>query len=321
MNEFDIDLLLLCGEVQSNPGPLNTFTDCFGNQYTVIIKISGSGFCSLHCLSYCLSGQPTMYGNIIKYCINVFTDIEVLFRQRTNFGSRLDLSSTPHYCTFMNDAIQRVQAGFPVDTDAWCEDAHFAAISLLYDIAIFIYSVPNKQWYVFSESASRGYICLLSVPGHFGVLLSVDAAPIVPTAAYMYCINWNAFRASGDVWQHMQHNYCFQHVFHFPANFSGVTIVNSPFVLSTQTSRKSSETERAQSKKTDFTCDHPTCNYVNKNCSIYAQNKESTDRKEASCPYLCPRKLTILNVIMLKNDQGLFIVVIILVVRTAKLKD
>lgn len=80
--------------------------------------------------------------------------------------------------------------------------------------------------------------------------------------------------------------------------------VYSPFVLSTQTSRKSSETERVQSKKTDFTCDHPTCNYVNKNCSSYAQNKESTDRKEASCPYLCPRKLAILNVIMLKKRSG-----------------
>ena len=67
-NEFDIDLLLLCGDVESNPGPRSTLTDCFGNRYTVM-KMSGSGFCGFHCLSYCLSGQPTIYGDIIEDCI------------------------------------------------------------------------------------------------------------------------------------------------------------------------------------------------------------------------------------------------------------
>jgi len=49
------DLLLLCGDVESNPGQRNRFIDRFGNQYTVI-KMSGSGFCGFHCLSYCLAG-------------------------------------------------------------------------------------------------------------------------------------------------------------------------------------------------------------------------------------------------------------------------
>ena len=106
----------------------------------------------------------------------------------------------------MNDAIQQVQAGFAVDSYAWCEDAHFAAISLLYDIAIFIYSQPNKQWYVFNELASRGYICLLSVHGRFDVLLGINGAPIVQSVAHTHGMNRNTFPTSGDVWQHLQRN-------------------------------------------------------------------------------------------------------------------
>ena len=136
--------------------------------------------------------------DVIEDCINVFSNTEVLFRQRTNFGSRINSSLTlRNYRTFINDAIQRVQVDLPVDSDTWCEDAHFATISLLYDTVIFIYSVPNTQWFVLNEMASRGYICLLSVPGHFDVLLGIDAAPIVPTAAYTHGIRCSAFHGSG----------------------------------------------------------------------------------------------------------------------------
>jgi len=58
--------------------------------------------------------------DVIDDCINVFSNTEVLFRQRTNFGSRINSSSTlRNYRTFINDAIQRVQVGLAVDSDNW----------------------------------------------------------------------------------------------------------------------------------------------------------------------------------------------------------
>jgi len=36
--------------------------------------------------------------------------------------------------------VVQVQAGLTIDADARAEDAHFSAISLLYDIAIYTYS-------------------------------------------------------------------------------------------------------------------------------------------------------------------------------------
>ena len=261
--------------------------------------------------------------DVIEDCINVFSNTEVLFRQRTNFGSRINSSLTlSNYRTFINDAIQRVQVDLPVDSDTWCEDAHFATISLLYDTVIFIYSVPNTQWFVFNEMASRGYICLLSVPGHFDVLLGIDAAPIVPTAAYTHGISCSAFHGSGDVWQHLQHNYCFQHVFYIPANLSGVTIVNSPLVPSTCTSKKTSEGDSEsdsdnspQSMKTVYTGDHPTCNYVNQKIVVQLLRTRcrSMHGNQVIYPNLAPGKLVMLNLIKLQNNGRMFILVTIVV--------
>ena len=63
-----------------------------------------------------------------------------------------------------------------------------AAIALLYDIAIFVYSTQNKQWYVFNELGGHGYVCLMSSPGHFNVLQvqGVDGPPLVPRALSLY---------------------------------------------------------------------------------------------------------------------------------------
>jgi len=150
-----------------------------------------------------------------------------------------------------------------------------------------------------NESASRGYIYLLRVPDHFDVLLGIDGAPIVPTAAYTHGMNWNTFPASGDVWQHLQCNYCFQHVFHYPANFTGVTLVNSPLVPSTSTSNRSTDTERdntaqpKKTKKTVYTCDHPTCNYVGDKSRAVAMHKKKVQYMKWNRvfrPYLSSRK-------------------------------
>ena len=215
-NKFDIDLLLLCGDVESNPGPprksrqrkqntdnlklvlpgcvpnvftSNTLIDCFGSEYC-IIKMPGSGFCGFHCLAHSLIGNSFSFRDIIHDCIDVFTNIPYLFRQRTNFGARSDASLTiGDYASFMGKAMERVQSRLPIDTDAWCEDSHFWAISLLYDVTICTFCVQSNDWHVFNELATRGYICLLNTPGHFDVLDSSRGPPVIPPAAHTHAVD------------------------------------------------------------------------------------------------------------------------------------
>jgi len=70
----------------------------------------------------------------------------------------------------MHATVDRTRRGLSIDSDARCEDAHFAAIAVLYDIAIFNYLTTAQQWYSFNENATRGYICLLSLLGHMDIL-------------------------------------------------------------------------------------------------------------------------------------------------------
>ena len=48
----------------------------------------------------------------------------------------------------MQNAVQHVLSAFQ-----YILTRGVAAVSLLYDIAIFTYSVQNKEWHVFNESA------------------------------------------------------------------------------------------------------------------------------------------------------------------------
>jgi len=118
--------------------------DCFGKEYR-IVPMAGSGFCGFHCLSYCLTGDSTKYSNVIEDCMTVFENISELFELRTNFASRGETATLASYQQYMRDAQRHVQFGLAIHTDAWCEDGHFAAISLLHDVAIFTYSLQTKQ--------------------------------------------------------------------------------------------------------------------------------------------------------------------------------
>jgi len=170
INKFDCDLLLLCGDIESNPGPRQStnqggtaertstmITDCYDIPYR-IIPMTGSGFCAFHCLSYSLTGQQYRYSEIINDCIAVFTNIPDLFRLRTNFGARLH-SSLNEYVSMIFHALEQVQSGSTASSDCWCEDAHLLAIALFYNITIFMYSTQSAEWYVFNESGNSGYIC------------------------------------------------------------------------------------------------------------------------------------------------------------------
>jgi len=120
--------------------------------------------------------------------------------------------SLNEYASFMQHALNQVEAGKSIDVEAWAEDGHLAAVALLHHIAIFVYSTQTKQWYVFNELARRGYVCLMSSPGHFNVLQGVDGPPVVPRAANTHSVGRHMFDASGESWQHMQRDYSFSHV-------------------------------------------------------------------------------------------------------------
>ena len=325
-NNFDVDLLILCGDVESNPGPkksrgqkqrtpaaeyqmeidtddtsdtqnasvslvehmvidptgihssvdpsnssymdtesnFNTLTDCFGNQYAVI-KMSGTGFCGFHCLSYSLTGNASLHSDIIEDCINVFMNVPDLYRTRTNYGSRCNSSLTEsHYASFMRSAIQLVQQGFAIHSDAWAEDGHFAAISVLHDIVIFTYSTQDSQWYVFNEAGTRGYICMLSLPGHFDILTGIDGAPVIPLGANTHCISRDTLNMSNvnlPIWQHLRRNYSFRFVHQFPEDYAGVNILNNPVVIMDTTETESCNRQETSVPKlrTRYVCDFDNC--------------------------------------------------------------
>ena len=263
----------------------NKMMDCFGNEYKTV-KMLPTGFCGYHALSYCLTGTQLSYGNIIEDCINVLTNVPDLFRIRTNFGARVNSSSTlSDYAAFMRDSVQRVQSGLPVHTDCWCEDAHFVAISLLYDIAICIYSTENKQWHVFNENATRGYICLLSSPGHFDVLDGINGtSPKIPTAADTHGVSRD--RLHSDGWQCLQSDYPFQFVHKFPEHFAGIHILNNPVVLyesKPENVTVSCENHTAEQQTTVHKCEYPGCKYVGKNVQSLSLHKMRSHKKKRKC--------------------------------------
>jgi len=344
-NNFDIDLLLLCGDIESNPGPSNsrrqkqhtaasecqmqiatsdentshsdsasasfvehmntgvlsnllpanlsyvdtesncsTLRDCFGNDY-VVVKMSGSGFCGFHCLSYSLTGNSSLYSQVIEDCINVFMNVPDLYRTRTNYGSRCNSSLTvSHYASFMRSAIQKVQLGHAIHSDAWCEDSHFAAISVLYDIVIFTYSTQHSQWSVFNEAGRRGYICMLSLPGHFDILSGIDGPPVVPLAANTHCVSrytLNMSNVNMPIWQHLRRNYCFRFVHQFPQHYAGVNILNNPIaMIDTMTETvccNREETERTKAVSSDekhaMKCDFVGCTFSSNNAKSMNMHK------------------------------------------------
>ena len=118
--------------------------DCFGNVYRRV-PMRGNGFCGFNSLSYSLTGTQQNYEGIISDCADVFVNVPDLFRTRTNFGGRFDSSLTvDDYTIYMRAAVDRVRRGLAADTDAWCEDAHYAAISVLYDICL-LYTSPSPR--------------------------------------------------------------------------------------------------------------------------------------------------------------------------------
>jgi len=166
-------------------------------------------------------------------------------------------------------AVDRIHRRPSVDSDAWCEDAHFAAIAVLYDIAIFNYSTTAQQWYSFNENATRGYICPLSLPGHMDVLHGFleGSTPIIPPrvisqAASRENMNWQV-----DASLVLQQQFDFRYVWDWPFIFSGIEVLNCALVTAPQSaqnvtaSEKPQQPQKSRTKETVYACSFSGCNF------------------------------------------------------------
>jgi len=229
----------------------------------------GNGFCGFNSLAYCLTGNQDSYEDIINDCANVFVNVPDLFRLRTNFGSRLNSSLTVNdYVNYMRSSVDRVRRGLSVDSDAWCEDAHFAAIAVLYDIAIFNYSTTAEQWYSFNENATNGYVCLLSSPGHTDVLHGFleDSPPAVPPSVMSQAVSRESMNWPADASFVLQRQFSFRFVWNWPFDFGGVEVLNRALVIASQPVQLVSADERLQPpKETVFSCSFAECGFSSSN--------------------------------------------------------
>jgi hypothetical protein len=253
-------------------GILHEVIDCFGNRYRRI-PIAGNGFCGFNSLSFCLTGTTSNYTAIIEDCINVFANCSQLFEERTNFGARGQTTrSVSDYEAFMRQAIIRIEGGESLtcgsDQDCWCEDGHLAAISLLYDIAIFSYHTETKKWYAFNETASEGYICLLSSSCHTEVLHGIGRtsndviAPAIPEAVDSQVVSRQSMNWT-DAVSALQRNYALSYVWKWPVGFTGVRILNDAMLQPSDGNRNIEEPVSVSSGtlRKGFYCDVEGCKY------------------------------------------------------------
>ena len=161
----------------------------------------------------------------------MFYNYNALHTERTDFGTHGN--NIELYEQKMRNAIACVKAGEALlnddvlDRSFWCEDAHYSAISLLYNIYIFIYVPHVSSWYAFNDQGSRGYICLLNDRDHISVLQRVNGQPTIPCSAFRHrlsriSVGWN------DIRSHITRNYPFTYVWFWPNGVAEVNI-NSNF--------------------------------------------------------------------------------------------
>ena len=146
--------------------------------------IKGDGACVYRSLSFALYGDENKYDRIIDDCIRVFKHIPMIYYNGVEFAAQIcEKGSIDNYEVFMNDCIAKTNSGVTIhDKMFWGEDGHFEAISLLYDICIYVYSDTVKRWNVYNKDGSTGYICLLNAYDHTSVLHGTEGnvVPEVP---------------------------------------------------------------------------------------------------------------------------------------------
>ena len=134
--------------------------------------IKGDGACVYRSLSFALCGDENKYDRIIDDCIRVFRQIPMIYYNGVEFAAQLyEKGSIDNYEVFMNDCIAKMNNGITIhDKMFWGEGGHFEAISLLYDVCIYVYSDTVNRWNVYNKDGSTGYICLLNAHDHTSVL-------------------------------------------------------------------------------------------------------------------------------------------------------
>ena len=162
-----------------------TITDRAGISYRRV-PITGNGMCGYKSLSYCFTGSESCCDQIVEECVNVFTRYPNIFREHTNYGARN--ANVADYLSYMSLFVHNTAT---ISSDSkttnqvpWCEDGHLIAISLLYDIAIYVFHAPSRNWFVFNQDSSFGYVTLFSTSDHFEVLLGINSdTPTIPQVA------------------------------------------------------------------------------------------------------------------------------------------
>jgi hypothetical protein len=167
-------------------------TDCFGTQYRQV-HVPGNGLCGFYSLAYCFTGSESNFEAIIHDVIDILCNFPTLFEQQTDYSLTYPNATVGEYEVFMRCAIERVRAGEALlsehDKLCFCENAHLVAISLVYNIAIFVLTEQpayGQKWIVYNEAGPNGFICLWNGYGHFNVLTGThpDAngymSPVVP---------------------------------------------------------------------------------------------------------------------------------------------
>ena len=138
--------------------------------------IKGDGACIYRSLSFALYGDENRYDRIIDDFIQLFRQISMIYYNCVEFAAQLhEKGSIDNYEVFMKDCIAKTNSGLAIqDKMFWGEGRHFEAISLLYDICIYVYSYTVKRWNVYDKDGSTGYICLLNAHDHTSVLHRIE---------------------------------------------------------------------------------------------------------------------------------------------------
>ena len=250
-----IEILLVVGCVEMNPGPTKKIN---GRDYEHV-DVRSDGACVFRSLAYCLCGDQDRFIEIINDCVAVFQKYDAqLYYSGCDFSKR---GNVEQYMHFMDNGVAKLLSGQSVTRDGedlafWGEDAHIRAVSLLYDICIYVYNACKemKEWHVFNKEGCRGFICLLNDGGHMSVLLC-DKNNIMPPKTKDRGILEEPSRKSfgwNPVYDNLRNSsFSFVHVVPMPQNGgqSMQSIVGSAFV-----SQNMSKSVKQNSKNVTNVC-------------------------------------------------------------------
>ena len=225
-----IEIALIIGGVELNPGPTIKIN---GRDYKRK-DVKADGACMYRSLAYCLCGDDDRFIDIINDCIAVFQKYEAqLYYTGCDFAKR---GGVQQYMRYMDRGVAKLLAGESVSREGedlafWGEDAHVRALSLLYDICIYLYNNTMKEWHVFNKQGRRGFICLLNEGGHMSVLLFPDSNVVPPKVKDQVMLEEPTRMSFG--WNPVYDSLCnisysFAYVFLWPLNYQST--MSSPVV-------------------------------------------------------------------------------------------